>query len=320
MKGTISMYEEIDFTNIKPVSINSRKNKVKTADFAKVFKKADSFSSFISSLPGQLAGKEFTELIDRIILAKKKKKGVVLMMGAHVIKCGLSLILIDLMKRGLISAIAMNGAGAIHDLEIAYWGQTSEDVAENLKDGSFGMAKETAEKFNSILEKGYKKSSGFGEIFGKSLCEENPPHISYSILAKAYELKVPVTIHSAIGTEIVHQHPSANGEIIGKLTMKDFRIFANILKDLNNGGVVLNIGSAVILPEVFLKALTLARNIGYRVNNFTAVNFDMIQHYRPNENVVKRPTLEGGKGYRFTGHHEIMIPLLAAGLIERLEK
>jgi len=314
------MYKEIDFHNIKPISVTERKNKVKVEDFACIHQAGSSFGDFYGSLPDQLAARELIEFTERILDAKRNKKAVVFMMGAHVIKCGLSTILIDLMKRGVITCIAMNGAGAIHDLEIAYWGETSEDVAENLKNGSFGMAKETAQKFNSFLEQGYAIDMGFGEMLGKGIHDEHPEYEEYCILSRAYEHGVPVTVHSAIGTEIVHQHPSAKGEVIGKLSMKDFRIFANELQNLNDGGVVMNVGSAVILPEVFLKALTLARNIGYEVNNFTAANFDMIQHYRPNENVVQRPTLEGGKGYRFTGHHEIMLPLLSAAIIEKMEE
>jgi len=240
------------------------------------------------------------------------------MLGAHVIKCGLSPIIIDLMEKGIITTIATNGAGTIHDTELACCGKTSEDVEENLKNGTFGMASETADIINNTISEGKSGDLGFGELLGKRLSEKDIPYRNFSILSAGYRLRIPVTVHVAIGTEIVHQHPSADGEAIGKLSLKDFRIFANNLKNLE-GGVVFNIGSAVILPEVFLKALTVVKNLGYKVENFTAVNIDMIQHYRPKVNVVERPTAQGGKGIIITGHHEFMIPLLAAALKERLK-
>jgi hypothetical protein len=220
------------------------------------------------------------------------------------------------MEKGLISTVSMNGAGAIHELELACFGHTSEDVAENLLNGTFGMSKETAEILNGALSKGREEGMGFGESVGKRLSETDVPNSKTSIFAAGYKLRIPVTVHVGVGTEIVHQHPSSDGCTIGELSMRDFRILAEKLCRLGEGGVVLNVGSAVILPEVFLKALTVARNLGNPASGFISVNFDMIQHYRPVQNVVSRPTLGGGKGYQITGHHEIMIPLLAAAIIE----
>jgi hypothetical protein len=237
------------------------------------------------------------------------------MMGAHVIKVGLSPVVIDLVKRDIITTVAMNSACAIHDVETAMWGQTSEDVGETIKDGKFGMARETGELINGTLADAFRNSDvGFGEAIGRKLLSLDPPNLRHSILAACYSLSVPVTIHAAIGTDIVHQQPTMNGAATGELSFRDFRVLCECCKELVGGGVVLNIGSAVIMPEVFLKALTVARNLGKRARGFTTAVFDMNVHYRPSMNVMKRPTEQGGKGYYFTGHHEIMIPLLAAML------
>jgi hypothetical protein len=260
-----------------------------------------------------LVARDLKSLASDIVRAHRQRKPVVFMMGAHVIKVGLSPLLIDLMECGIITAIALNGAGIIHDSELALFGITSEDVAANLFDGTFGMAKETGEFLNNAVKQGRNDGLGLGESVGKSLLEANAPNLSVSIVAKAYQMGIPVTVHVGVGTDIIHQQPSADGAAIGELSHRDFKILARHLTDLD-GGVVLNIGSAVVLPEVFLKALTVARNLGYPCKTFTTANFDMIQHYRPRLNVVTRPTMGGGQGYTFTGHHEIMIPLLAAGI------
>jgi hypothetical protein len=287
--------------------------------FAGLFKKGGSFSDFLNSLPKILKADDIKAVAEAIVNARKNEKPVFWMMGAHVIKCGLSPVVIDLMEKGFISAVSMNGAGAIHDLELACFGHTSENVAENLLNGTFGMAEETASTLNNALERGRQEGMGFGESVGAKLSEENVTNRSTSIFAAGYRLRIPITVHVGLGTEIVHQHPSSDGKTIGELSMRDFRILADRLSLLDEGGVVMNVGSAVILPEVFLKALTVARNLGSPASGFISVNMDMIQHYRPTQNVVSRPTLGGGRGYQITGHHEIMIPMLAAAVNEYMD-
>jgi len=236
------------------------------------------------------------------------------------VKVGLSPLITDLLKRGILTHVAMNSAAAIHDVETAMWGKTSEDVSANLMDGTFGMSKETGDFINLALTKGLKDSDeGYGETLGKKIIALNAPHRSVSILAACYELGVPVTVHAAIGTDIVHQQPTMDGSATGELSYRDFKVLVNSLTSLIHGGVVLNFGSAVIMPEVFLKALTVARNLGYKAKGFSAANFDMIRQYRPQMNVVDRPTQKFGRGYNFTGHHEIMFPLLAAMIKSRLK-
>lgn len=308
----MSKYEEIRLEGIKTYPFSKRKNKVKIADFATVFDPGTEFKEFVDSLPHILVGEDFRMLVAKISEAAKKGKAVVAMMGAHVIKCGLGPVLIDLMNRGIISHIALNGGGSIHDFEIARWGQTSEDVALGLQDGSFGMAEETGKLLNQAICRGEKEGLGYGETLGRNL--QQAPHADKSLLAAGYRLHIPVTVHVALGTDIVHQHPSASGSAIGETSYRDFRIFAHTISRIGEGGVVLNLGSAVILPEVFLKALTVARNLGYEVERFTTANFDMIQHYRQQVNVLLRPTQSGGQAFGLTGHHEIMIPLLAAAV------
>jgi hypothetical protein len=238
------------------------------------------------------------------------------MMGAHVIKVGLSPVVVDLLKRNIITAVAMNSAAAIHDVETAMWGRTSEDVARNLLDGTFGMARETGEFINSALTEAFRESDmGYGEALGKRLLEADAPNASVSLLATCYGLNIPITVHAAIGADIIHQQPSMDGAATGELTFRDFQILCQTCKSLTGGGAVLNVGSAVILPEVFLKALTVARNLGAKAGKFTTAVFDMSSHYRPRMNVQLRPTQGGGRGFYFTGHHEIMIPLLA-GMIK----
>ena len=307
----------IDLTRIKTIKLDSRKCKVSIRDFAKIARKGASFRDFYGSLPQILASQNLKALVDAAVTSYKKKKMVIFMMGAHVIKCGLSPLVIDLMKRGLVRAVALNGAGVIHDTEIAMIGRTSEDVGEGIVDGTFGMAKETASFINEAINSGFSKGVGIGEAVGRAIVKAKLPHKDLSILANGYELNCPVTAHVAIGTDIIHQHPSANGEAIGEGSLLDFRNFVYSVSRLN-GGVAINFGSAVILPEVFLKALTIARNLGYKARIFTTANFDMISQYRPHQNVLSRPTSCGGKSYNIIGHHEIMIPLLYRAIIEKI--
>ena len=241
------------------------------------------------------------------------------MMGGHVIKCGLSPLLIELVKQGVITGFAFNGASSIHDFEIALIGETSEDVSAYLQTGKFGMWEETGQLMNTAIQHAADTGIGMGEALGKQLIEMDAPYNTYSLLAAGVQNDVPITVHVAIGTDIIHQHPSANGAAIGAASFTDFQLLTTLVTDLEGGGVVLNLGSAVILPEVFLKALTIARNLGHTVSHFTAANFDMNQQYRPVENVVKRPTEMGGKGYTFTGHHELMIPLLVQAVLSHLQ-
>ena len=309
--------DPLDFKNLQTYSVHDRHSKVTVEDFAKPLQGGMSVLELIQSLPGQLAGNDFPELVQRIAKAHKKGKPVILGMGAHVIKVGLNPILIDLMRRGIITAIALNGAGIVHDAEIAMVGRTSEEVADVLGAGAFGAARETGEVLNGAICRGAEKEIGMGEAVGEVLLEQDFPHNHQSLLAQAREMDIPVTVHVAVGTDIIHIHPGADGAAIGQTSHHDFRIFCNLVADMDEG-VYLNVGSAVLLPEVFLKALTVVRNLGYEVKNITTANFDFIRHYRPSTNVVHRPTLEGGRGFNFTGHHELMIPLLGAALLDAL--
>lgn len=309
--------QRVDLTKIKTLPLNIRKCKVSIKDFAKLSRKGSSFGSFYEALPNILVSQNFKYIVDAVVSAYKKKKMVIFMMGAHVIKCGLSPLIIDLMRKHVLKAIALNGAGIIHDTEIAMIGRTSEDVGEGIVDGSFGMAKETASFINEAINSGFKNGLGIGEALGERISKERLPHKALSLLAAGCELNIPVTVHVAIGTDIIHQHPSANGEAIGEGSLLDFRNFIYSVSRLE-GGVVINFGSAVILPEVFLKAVTVARNLGFRLNRFTSANFDMISQYRPYQNVLSRPTSKGGRGYNIIGHHEIMIPLLHRAIIEKI--
>jgi hypothetical protein len=314
----MSRYEEMDLRKVKTLSIRNRKSKMETRFAGKPVPAGGSFRAFWNSLPRVLAAKEMDELADAVVKAVRNKKTVLLLMGAHVVKVGLAPVVVDWMEKGVLRGIALNGAGAVHDMEMAYFGATSEDVAEALKDGSFGMVKETSDIINGTVKRGVKEELGFGEALGKKVVEDRPPFLNGSILGHAYRLGIPVTVHVALGTDIVHQHPSADGAALGEASMRDFRIFSNLVSALHGGGVLLLFGSSVILPEIFLKALTIARNVRGRVGEFTTANFDMIRHYRPLVNVVERPTRDGGKGYNFTGHHELMLPLLAAAVNEKL--
>jgi len=285
----------IDFNKIKTIPIRQRTNKVKIENLAKL---DDEIKPFIN--------RNLKTLSQNIIEAYRKDKQIILMMGAHVIKTGMSPYIIDLMKKGIIKHIAMNGAGSIHDFELAFIGETSEDVQTNIEDGTFGMAEETGSMINNAINISYE---GYGKTIGKLIHESNFPYKEHSILKTAYELNIPVTVHVAIGTDIIHQHPSCNGEAIGRATYKDFKMFTESVSRLE-GGVLINLGSAVILPEVFLKALTIARNLEFKVGRFTTANLDMIDHYRPRVNIVERPISLGGEGYFIKGKHEKTIPAL----------
>lgn len=307
----------IDFSEITTYSILARKSLVQVETFASPWQKGGSLSEFLVSLPGILAGAQFRTVVEKVVAAVNAECPVVMAMGAHVIKCGLSPIIIDLMERGIVSAVALNGAGIIHDFELAYTGQTSEDVAEAIATGEFGMGRETGHFLNETINQGMEDGLGIGESVGKALVSSNPQYLRDSIVAAGYRLAIPVTVHVAIGTDIIHTHPNANGAALGAGTHQDFKRFIGVISQLE-GGVYFNIGSAVILPEVFLKAVSTARNLGYALKHFTTVNMDFIRHYRPTQNVVTRPTADGGEGYMLIGHHEILLPLLAAAIIERL--
>ncbi|MFH1778180.1 MAG: hypothetical protein ABH952_11585 [Candidatus Omnitrophota bacterium] len=305
----------MDISKIKTCSIKKRKSKVNIREFAKTSRKNASFRKFYRILPDILAARSFKSIVSWIIQARKNKKPVIFMLGAHTIKCGLNPIIIDLMKKGYITTVCLNGAGIIHDFELSLIGKTSEDVAAALDKGLFGMAEETAVFINEAIKKGAESGAGLGEAVGRMILNKRLPQRGLSILASAYKLKIPLTVHVALGTDIIHQHPSCNGAAIGKTSMADFYKLVEIVSGLT-GGVLVNAGSAVILPEVFLKALNIARNLGRKVANFTTVNFDMIYHYRPAENIVSRPVACGGRGYYIIGHHEINIPLLYQALLE----
>lgn len=317
----VSRYPSADLSKVKTISIKKRKSKVQLRDFAKPFDPhRGKFQDYITSLPNILMARELQEFVGHILSSRQKKKPVILLLGAHVIKVGLSPLVIDLLKARVITAIAMNSAAAIHDVESAMWGKTSEDVAKNLQDGTFGMSKETGDFINKTLSAAALESgTGYGEALGRELLRRKAHFRRVSILAACYKHRIPVTVHAAIGTDIVHQQATMNGAATGELSFRDFKILCHVVSGLTGGGVVMNWGSAVIMPEVFLKALTVARNLGSRVRGFVTANFDMIQHYRPMMNVVYRPTINGGRGYNFTGHHEIMIPLVAAMIKLRIK-
>ena len=307
----------IDRTSLKTYPLASRKSKVDRADFAHPWKPQGTLEDFLERLPNILAARDFKAVVSAIVKARETSKHVVMAMGAHVIKVGLNPIVVDMMERGVITAIAMNGAGIIHDLELALIGRTSEDVLEGLEQGAFGMAEESADFLNQAIAEAAKEGSGLGQTVGRAIIKENLPFVKDSILATAARLEIPSTVHVAIGTDIIHIHPGFDPEAAGKASYDDFRLFASVVAALEDG-VYMNVGSAVIMPEVFLKALTLVRNLGHKVKRFTTVNMDFIRHYRPMTNVVHRPTASGGHGYALIGHHEMMFPLLAAAVIEKM--
>ncbi|MFO8085268.1 MAG: hypothetical protein R6U27_13220 [Desulfobacterales bacterium] len=311
-------FDPIDLSSLKTYSIAGRKSKVSVKHLAKPWTKGNLFSAFMDYLPDILAAHQLREVIDALVCASRNKKTIIMGMGAHVIKVGLAPVIVDLIKRGVIQAVALNGAGIIHDFELAYAGKTSEDVASSLETGEFGMAKETGQFLNQAIDRSDLDITGLGKAVGNLILEHRLPFSDISILAAAAKYHIPVTVHVAFGTDIIHMHPAFDPAKAGAATHRDFRIFSSVVSTLENG-VYMNVGSAVMLPEVFLKALTLVRNLGHQVKNFTTVNMDFITHYRPITNVVRRPVLSGGKGYNLIGCHEIMLPLIAAGVIEKLD-
>ena len=342
----MSIYDQhpIERTGLKTVPLAERPAKVNVSYFARPYHKGQGVPALLDSLPRILAGNSFRAAVEAILWARKRRKLILWGLGGHVVKVGLGPVLIDLMARGFVNAIAMNGATAIHDFEIALVGSTSEDVDVMLPGGQFGMAEETGAWMNHAISSADARRIGIGEGLGEFLhaksqeavssgasrphsepSKSNPnqtsvsgvPFADASILLQAYRHKIPVTVHVAIGTDTPHNHPMAEGGAIGSASHRDFLLLASLLRGLDSGGVYLNVGSAVILPEVFLKAVSLVRNLGHSLGDFTTVNLDFLQHYRPLENVVRRPTLDSGQGYALTGHHEILLPLLAAALIEK---
>jgi len=311
--------EPLDFSGLHTYSLYGRHSKVTVDNFARPIPAGSTVRALLESLPDQLLGRDFPELVRRLAAVHRRGCPLMVGMGAHVIKVGLNPLLIDLMERSIITGIAMNGACIIHDAEIAMAGFTSEEVGNVLGDGAFGAAKETGEVLNGAINEGAKKGMGMGAAVGAALVAGNFPHNDKSLLATAFRLNIPVTVHVAVGTDIIHIHPSASGEAIGATSHHDFRLFCAQVANLQ-GGAYLNIGSAVLLPEVFLKALTVVRNLGHQVDDFTTANFDFMKQYRPLTNVVNRPTAKGGSGYHVTGHHELMIPLLVACLLDELAK
>ena len=306
-------HEPLSFAGLKTVPIQKRGGKVRVEHFGTPYA-GGGVAGLLDSLPHILAADSFRSVVDALRNARAREKMILWGLGGHVIKCGLAPILIDLMRRGYATGFTLNGAAAIHDFEIAIAGCTSEDVEAVLPDGSFGAAEETGREFNAALKHGH----GFGESLGLHLEKlADPQFACASLLHEAYRHATPVTVHVAIGTDTPHTHPTADGDALGRATHHDFRLLCSLVKEINDGGVYLNVGSAVVLPEVFLKAVSVVRNLSHPLANFTTVNFDFLQHYRPKVNVVERPHARaGGHGYSITGHHEIMIPLLAAALVE----
>lgn len=310
-------YEEFDLSGVKTYPLRSRESKVSLAQFATPYKKGSGVEGLLKSLPSLLAASDFAAVVKAILTARREGRAIIWGLGAHVLKTGLSPVLVDLMERGFVSAVATNGAGIIHDFEIALSGATSEDVDATLGPGTFGMAEETGTQLNQAIVDGVAAGLGLGQAVGKFLSTGRAPFAQISIAATANRLGIPITAHVAIGTDIIHMHPRASGAAIGEASLRDFKYFTSSVAKLQRG-VYLNCGSAVVLPEVFLKAVAIARNDGRSLDGLTTVNLDFLRHYRPLTNVVSRPTAGTGKGYALTGHHEIMIPLLAAALIEGL--
>ncbi len=308
----------LSFEKLRTYSLTERRSKVSVERLGRPFSAGVRLRDFLAALPQELAARDLLEVAQAVVEARRKGRPVIWAFGAHVIKVGVSPFLLALMEKGIVTALATNGASMVHDAELALAGITSEDVAEALRDGSFGAARETGEILNQAARLG-AQGEGLGRALGRLLIENKAPYRHLSLFARAYELEIPFTVHVALGTDIVHIHPSADGAAIGEATYLDFRIFCRLISELE-GGVFILAGSAVILPEVFLKALSAVRNLGYRVEKFTTVNLDFIRHYRPLTNVVHRPTLSGGKGYSITGHHEILIPLLYGAILELWEE
>lgn len=310
-------YEEFDLSGVRTYPLASRPSKVRVKDFAAPYRRGSGVAGLLSSLPAILAGEDFRAVVETMLDAHRGGRGIVWGIGAHVLKTGLSRVLLDLMERGFVSAIATNGAGIIHDFEIAVNGGTSEDVDAQLGQGKFGMAEETA-GLNQVIARGVGEGLGVGQSVGRHLFETRPPFADVSVAAGAWRLGIPLTAHIAIGTDIIHMHPHASGAALGEGSLRDFRYFAASVAKLERG-VFINCGSAVVLPEVFLKAVALARNQGRSLEGLTTVNVDFLRQYRAQTNVVSRPTAGIGRGYALTGHHELLLPLLAAALIEGLD-
>ena len=313
-------YREADFSRLTTIPVAGRRNKVDQRLLATPPGPDRSFSAFLASLPDILAARDLRQIIRTVAGARRERRGVILLLGGHVVKVGLGPLINTWIARGIVSHIAMNGAAAIHDYELAAFGGTSEEVEEGLGDGTFGMAEETGAEMNRAITSAAGSDQGMGEGLSRALSKRSQlPGAEASVLLAAQQHDVPVTVHAAIGAEIIHQHPSADGAAIGATSHRDFRRLAAAVPDLHHGGVVLNWGSAVLMPEIFLKALTIARNLDQgRPTHFTAADFDMQRHYRPRVNVVQRPTRGGGAGFLLTGHHEIMIPLLVWGVLEEV--
>lgn len=310
----------LDLAAVRTYPLSSRKSKVGRRDFARPITPGRSLASFLDGLPHILAGSVLRDLAHEVQRARRRKRPILWGLGAHVLKVGLSPLVIDLMDRGFVTAIALNGAGLVHDFELAVAGRTSEDVDAGLGSGAFGMARETGEQINRATVEGDQDGLGLGAALGRHIERRRARHRDVSLLAAAWKRGIPVTVHVALGTDIVHMHPFCDPAAVGRATHLDFRLFAALVARLDGGGVYLNVGSAVLLPEVFLKAVTLCRNLGHRVQDFATANLDFIQSYRPNTNVVERPTRGVGRGYRLTGHHELMLPLLAAVLLEKTRR
>jgi len=315
-------YREADLGRIRTVPVAARDNKVDPELLASPPSDDRSFSAFLASLPDILAARDLRRVIEAVVTARRGRKGVILLLGGHVIKVGLGPLVNAWLERGIVTHVGLNGAAAIHDFELAAYGGTSEDVESGLADGSFGMAEETGADMNAAITAAAQAGQGMGEGLSRALAQRrNLPGGNASILLQAHRLDIPITVHPAIGAEIIHQHPTSDGAAVGETGQRDFRRLAGSVPDLDQGGVVLNWGSAVIMPEVFLKALTVARNLGGgRPTGFTAADFDMERHYRPRVNVVQRPTRAGGSGYLLTGHHELLLPLLVWGVLDQLDQ
>lgn len=309
-------YEEFDLSGVRTYPLTTRPSRVSADRFARPHAPGSSLAEWVDRLPGLLAAADFRAVVDALVAAREGGAGILWGVGAHVVKTGLSPVLIDLMDRGFVSGVAMNGAGLIHDFEIALAGATSENVDEALGPGAFGMAEETGRDVNRVVAEGVARGLGIGQAVGRYLAETRPPYVHLSVAAAAARLEIPLTVHIALGTDITHMHPAASGSALGEGSLRDFRYFVSNVARLE-GGVYLNCGSAVILPEVFLKAVALVRNRGCSLSGLTTVNLDFARLYRPETNVVRRPVAGVGRGYTLVGHHEIMIPLLAAALVER---
>jgi len=309
----------LDFAGLKTIGLKERGGKVNTEQFAAAYQKGSGITGWLESLPHILAGDSFRAVVEALSAARAGQRALIWGLGGHVIKCGLAPVLADLMRRGYVTTFALNGAASIHDFEMALAGHTSEDVETVLPDGRFGSAEETGRDMNHAISSGDRAGLGVGESLGRWLeTGASPEYGASSLLLQAYRNRTPVTVHVAFGTDTTHTHPAADAAAIGSATLRDFRLLCACMADLNEGGVYLNCGSAVMLPEVFLKAVSAVRNLGHPLARFTTVNLDFLPHYRPRVNVVERPHADaGGKGYAITGHHELLLPLLAAALIEK---